>query len=134
MWGRGRQRDDGPPACDIADECELFLLGRYVEHHRTLHRPVPAWVRLNVLAHATTDELAATRPATGLDAESEWATVTAHLAREILDVVGGDPDRLRDLQLRALVPLELRLAIRSQIVLRPAQLVQLVTHELERCR
>ena len=138
MWRRrrsSRPRNADRSAADLANECELFLRGRYVEHVRAASRPVPAWARLNLLAHGTAAELAALR-SERCDGtfESEWAVASAHLANEILANVDGDADRLRELQLRVLIPFELRLALNWPLTMRPTLLVELVSHELERCR
>ena len=136
MWRRRKQgqvhREDVP--CDVGEECQLFLSGSYLEHLRECGRPIPAWVRMNILAHGTIDDLAtvsASEPAGTW--EEAWAAAAAYLAGEILMAVEGDADRLEVLQREVLVPLELQLAAEWRRAFRTGEFVQRVSQELQRC-
>jgi hypothetical protein len=136
MWRRRKPTPHDPPVvpgCEIAQECELFLDGRYVEHLRKARRPIPAWVRLNPVAHGTVDDLrqlvsVAAHPS----AQWDWVTATGRLAGEVLNAVEGDAERLRCLQREILIPLELGLADEWFRSTNAIELVRLVEHELRR--
>ena len=135
MWRhRGPKKPKGEPGSgDLAQECELFLSGRYVECVRPTGRTMPAWVRVNPLAHGSVDDLIALSSVAGDRLLGwDWAGVIGQLAMEILAAVGDDAARLYELQREVLIPLELRLADDAVVVLHPAQLAQVVSRELER--
>jgi hypothetical protein len=54
MWRRRRRgRSTSPDAPrDVAEKCQSFLAGRYVDHLRAAGRPTPPWAQLNSLVHA----------------------------------------------------------------------------------
>lgn len=116
------------------EECQLFVAGRYVEYLRARNRSTPAWAHVNRLAHGSHDDLVdlssglADRPP-----RFEWTSAIAYLAGEILATVRNDEERLRGLQRQVLIPLELRLAGDWLATMRPEQLVELVSRELESC-
>jgi hypothetical protein len=107
-------RDSG-----LADEIELFLRGRLVEHMTVNRRPVPAWAVLNRLAHADRSELVRlvegveiswiTHPST---AQPYWAPAERFVAGHML-ARARTPEELGRLQRAALVPLELGLIERA---------------------
>jgi hypothetical protein len=88
--------------------CEAFLQGTYVEHLMSQRDPVPPWAWLNLLAHATQDELRAV--VQGPPPTSAWPRAQWFLAGEVLDAVDGSSCSLPDLQHDVLVRLELAAA------------------------
>ncbi|HET9732821.1 MAG TPA: hypothetical protein VFP54_09125 [Acidimicrobiales bacterium] len=127
-WFRRNGRRTIPEA-DLAAECEAFLRGesaRLLEDHG---RPVPAWAWVNVLAHADT----ATMLALAVGLEGPWrsqrsreAAVVQHLAAALIDECVSGSTTLAEIQRTRLVPLELRLGKRPDVVLRPEQLNRMV--------
>jgi hypothetical protein len=93
------------PGARLVDECEAFLSGHLAERLST-DGPLPAWVWINLLAHASEEELRAEckRTPRGL-----WEAHRARLAGEVLDLAATSGS-LGDLQRQALIPLELDLA------------------------
>ena len=67
---------------------------------------------------------------TGRFAGSPWVDERARLARELIDVSGGDETSLHDLQRRALLPIELRLD--DLAALTPTGLVNVAVDALHR--
>ncbi len=133
MWHRGPKKPkEEPESGDLPQECELFLSGRYVECVRSTGRTIPAWVRVNPLAHGSATDLIGLSSVAGDRLLGwDWASVIGQLAAEILAAVGDDPARLQELQRDVLIPLELRLADDAVVVMHPAQLAQVVSRELE---
>ncbi len=101
---------------EMVQDCEAFLLGRYVEQLEARCMEVPAWAWTNVLAHGTSDDLRSTADDCQADPEStrEWRAARAYVAAELLDTTSRGRS-LADTQRLLLVPLELRLAARSDV-------------------
>ena len=126
-------------AGDLAEECDAFLAGAYVDLLERRARPVPAWAWLNRLAHADEASLARLGDA-DLDAHRTgtggWRTAQRWLAAVIVDLAGTYPGGVRQIQSEALVPLELALAgsdLDSDLDVR--QVIALVLHTVSRrCR
>jgi hypothetical protein len=96
-------------AAVLCAECELYVDGRFAELWGPTQRDMPAWVRVNEVAHAPLSHLTAIAgPRDGRI--GSWAEVRATLARLLVDAACGDPERARQLQLDALMPVESRLA------------------------
>jgi hypothetical protein len=131
MW----RRDGSVEGHGVADECEAFLAGRYLELLERNEALVPQWAWMNRLAHGTTADLEAiaTHDATPRDRLSQaWADARSYLAAEVLDAYGR-AGTLLTLQRRALVPLELQLASpTSPPVRRPADWVGMVMAAIAR--
>jgi hypothetical protein len=100
----------------MVEECEAFLRGRYVEHLESRALAVPVWAWTNLLAHGTSDDLrqAAAGSQVGPVSTRDWRAARAYVAAELLEAtVRGQP--LGATQRELLVPLELRLAARSDV-------------------
>ena len=116
----------------VADEAEDFLRGHALEALRAQPGDrVPAWRWLDALVHGSL--FTVQRAALGDDdaarfTQSPWVAERARLARELIAMSGGDESAMRELQRRALVPLELRLAALAPLT--PIGLVDLAVHEL----
>lgn len=130
MHWRRRRRKEGEPdralrpsslESDVGDECEAFVAGHYAEYLISRGQDVPAWARLNQVAHADHSELQALVESGRALVESgrapvdrgcpvDWDGVTAGLAAKLLDVAPGAVGGLRGVQLQTLIPLELALA------------------------
>jgi hypothetical protein len=118
------------PAPDgVADECEAFLAGRYVELTRAMGWRVPAWAWLNDLAHGSprvVRRLAAGRRSRGR--RSRWTAIVDELAATVVPP-GADDAAVADLQRDVLVPLELAVAESGEPAT-PADLAAVVDREL----
>lgn len=124
-WQRVRNRSE------IADECEAFLAGRYVEMVIGKYRQLlPAWAWVNPLAHADYSDL--TRLAELSPDRDDPLGFFSYLADEVLLRTGGDDQALRRMQHDALVPLELAL-LRQPNAIDHAELARVIQDLLE-CR
>jgi hypothetical protein len=107
----GKQEVGWPWGSELVAEAEAFLGGRAVEVYRNCQVAVPAWARLNWLAHGHPRELTglARREWGLLRPEGTWAWAVGTLAREILAGSRGDLAIVRLLQRDCLIPMELAL-------------------------
>ena len=111
----------------LISDAEEFLSGGYENHLGRHNDPVPAWARLNVLAHGDLGSLRDIAEVVSNDwPEGLWRTACRLLAQELLAVVRDDSAMLSRLQHATLIPLELYLmdAEVDQTV-GPLELVQL---------
>ena len=101
---------------EMVGECEAFLLGRYVEHLESRSLAVPVWAWTNVLAHGTSDDLRRTADDSrvGPVDTREWRAARAYVAAELLEATARGQS-LAETQRQLIVPLELRLAARSDV-------------------
>ena len=132
MW----RRDKGRSGAALVADCEAFLAGRYLEHVDPPAGLAPPWTWMNLLAHGTVEQLAAALAMSGSGAPSDrssrtWHDARAFLATEVLEAAGGEPGRVRDLQARVLVPLELDLVDVNDVDLSPRAMVSAVVRALE---
>lgn len=101
---------------ELVEESEAFLVGRYVEHLESRAAAVPVWAWTNALAHGTADDLR--RVADGARADQtaahDWRAARAYVAAELLEATARGTS-LAETQRQLLVPLELRLAGRSDV-------------------
>jgi hypothetical protein len=127
-----RMRRWSTPRGAVADEAEGFLQGHALEQLRMPRtRRRPAWLWLNAVIHgslfsvlrvARNDDEADRFP------DAAWTEARARLARELVEVSANDEARMRELQRRALIPLELRLDDLAELP--PARLVDVAINEL----
>jgi hypothetical protein len=120
----------------LVADCEAFLAGHYLEHLDPPLGLAPPWAWLNLVAHATPGELAAASgmncPGSPPDRRARtWHDARAFLAAEVLEAAGGHPGRLKDLQARVLVPIELDLADAGDIAYSPRDMVSAVLRALD---
>lgn len=96
---------------DPVADCEAFLRGRLAEFLEGSGQSVPNWIWINLLAHASHDELRAEATALpgSADRARDWRRSRAYLAAEVL-VLADDPDALFAVQQQVLCPLEADLA------------------------
>lgn len=118
----------------LTSDAEAFLSGRLAERLAGgAAASVPAWAWTNLLAHGTRADLraAASRvPAGPVHGEERWRQARAYLAAEVLGQAGAYGSLAR-LQRDVLVPLELELATRAEVVAWwPAQWVAAVQRAL----
>ncbi len=113
MWrGKARSAVD-----ELAAECEAFLAGRYPEYLECLGQPIPAWAWTNPLAHAPEEQLRGMIAARGraMTPAGGWRHACCYVAGELLDLA-EQRGPLGELQATALVPLELELMSRRDVV------------------
>lgn len=121
-------RDDSHAiSTGIAEDCEAYLSGTYLDRILRRRATVPTWAWLNPLAHRDLPalaELAATMPGDG----PVWsmANAVAWLAREIVGQVGDDAAALHRLQHDVLIGLESDLAAHGDAAPTPQAFVQIV--------
>jgi hypothetical protein len=97
-------------------------------------RTVPAWVRVNQLAHASWTDLASLAESLPPWSSSAWDGAIMFLAGE-LRINAGSPEGLRGLQRDGLIPLELDLLDgRPQAPTTPTELVTMIQAEIGRVR
>jgi hypothetical protein len=104
MWPRCRPRraEDSVVLASVR-----LLRGDGVGLFNELGQGVPAWARVNVLAHSRLSGLAAIKPPRRFARGRGWDVVMADLAVELLSTARGCPEEVDFLQRAALVPLEL---------------------------
>lgn len=121
-WG-----DSGLP-----DEAQAFLEGRLLEQLRATGAGgrTPPWLWLNAVAHGDREAVATLadrrRPVGG--PVTGWRDARSALAQELLTRSGGDERVMRELQRRALVPLEQSLSQVSDLT--PARMVEISVQEM----
>jgi len=116
----------GPPAegTELVAECEVVLCGRYAEHLGERQRRVPAWARVNLLAHGTAEDLQTANALGGQAGTQRWRAERAYLAGEVLGTADQGIATLGDLQRDVVVPVELHLASPERTsALTPSELV-----------
>lgn len=135
---RRRSRDERIEASAdrLTGEWEAVLAGRYVEHLGARHDPVPPWAWVNVLAHATEEELGAlargrSRPGR-LKGFDDWYRALEFLADDILRHLRTTGGSLTQLQRSVLIPLEFDLYGRSDDVRHPGRLAGIVLAAVHR--
>lgn len=117
-------------ALGIADEATAFLEGRLLGLVQASGKSAPPWLWLNALAHADHErlrEIAAT-PAALSETMSDWSSARSALARQLLDLTSGVPEKIEQMQRQVLVPLEGRLGAVAGLT--PDLLFQIVTQEM----
>jgi hypothetical protein len=141
LWSHQVQLWASLSGSGLAEEADAFLRGRLMQQMRRCgwHGRVPPWLWLNALAHgdrATVvvlgrydPQFAAFQPgAPDEPGEVAWRRAQAHIAGELLARSGGSDTRLRALQLRVMVPLELAIGEGTT----PERLVEVAVDELRR--
>ena len=113
MW----RRDARSAADELAAECEAFLAGRYPEYLKHRGDPIPAWAWTNPLAHASEEQLRTmiSTPGDAMGPAGGWPHACCYVAGELLDLA-EQRGPLGELQATALVPLELELMSRRDVV------------------
>lgn len=130
------RRGEGREAMHLVEECSAFLEGRLAHYLEARGHDVPAWAWTNLLAHGVLPDVQRVcrslgRRRNGYLSNGDWQNAQSYLAGEVLERAGNRSDALRLLQMRALVPLELRLAAAGhQSRMNPAQLVSTVLNTL----
>jgi hypothetical protein len=134
LWRRRRATRDARRASDgrelLADECEAYLAGHLARVWSGDASAIPAWIRLNELVHAPPEQIIAIAADADAGAARSWSTVRAALAAVLVRAGGRDPQRIRRLQIDALLALEGRLA-QHDVLVTPRRLVELVESSLD---
>lgn len=115
---RWRKRRAGTAhAGELAADCEAYLQGRLAEHVDARGERVPVWAWTNLLAHGRPSDLrrASAGHRVGPPGTRKWRAARGYLAVEVLEAAERQGS-LSDLQASVLVPLELSLAGRSEVV------------------
>ncbi|MDA8290063.1 MAG: hypothetical protein M0Z33_00025 [Actinomycetota bacterium] len=105
-WHRKRQVPVAPTS-DVVSEAERLLTGRARDAFDA-QRGAPAWVAVNLLAHATPPELRGVAAQCSPDRAAGFSAALGYLAASLLSCAPSAPELLA-LQRSELVPLELRL-------------------------
>jgi hypothetical protein len=115
----------------LADQAEAFVRGELAELLVTVGRPLPSWLALNRLGHASPQVLtrvARGQAGVGAGTDPGWADDERALAVRLLNG-RRDPDDVRRLQREVLVPLELRLIAESRV--EPLTVGQVIRRAIE---
>src|SRR4051794_30164190 len=106
---------------DLAAECSAYLAGDYRVFALRNGMPPAAWHWINAPAHGSLEDVAScARRACGSEGRFEWPDCEAFVAAEALGACHGDRSALLELQQTSLIPLELAVMRRHQLV--PARL------------
>ncbi len=129
MWTCGRRAEERA----LVVECEAFFSGHYAQYLDGKNFRVPAWARLNVLAHGSPDDIATL--ATGDSPHSSsgssiWHQALAFLAQELMSRTSQEGS-LAELQRSTPVPLELNLVGQRAPPVPPATFVSTVLGVLD---
>ena len=98
---------------ELVSECEAVVVGRYAEVLIRQAKPVPVWAWTNLLAHGSLAVLQhEARTPVAIGPDHAWRAARSYLATELVARC-PDEQRLTDLQVSVLRPLELDLAARG---------------------
>ncbi|HUZ20248.1 MAG TPA: hypothetical protein VMU75_06740 [Acidimicrobiales bacterium] len=119
LGGRAAHRrlEHEAPEVELGEDCAAFLVGRLAETHEARGVVVPVWAWANLLAHGSEEELAqaaASSPSAAAP-NAGWRKARSYLAARVI-AAAGTAASLGELQHRVLVPLELELAARTDVV------------------
>jgi hypothetical protein len=132
MWPRRRHREDEE---SIVVASVRLLSGDAIGLFKESRQGVPAWARINLLAHSEVATLARMKAPRRISRANRWDAMVANLAAELLILGHGRPEEVSFLQLAALVPLELALlGGKLPDPLTPGQLGVLVVSALYRAQ
>lgn len=96
-----------PEARQLVEESEAFLAGRAAALFERDCTPVPLWAYVNEIAHSDPKRVVAAAASITPDTRIDHPRVAmAALAREIVLMAWGDEERIREIQLERLLPLE----------------------------
>ncbi|MGD0392002.1 MAG: hypothetical protein ABSC41_05105 [Acidimicrobiales bacterium] len=110
-WFGRQRRSSRRDEAALVIEASAFLTGDFAVHLASTTAGVPAWARVNSLAHAPPPllvrdlEMRRYVPAR----VGSWARITFDILQELVELASGHTDRIEQLQRECLIPLELRL-------------------------
>lgn len=125
MWAKLKRKAKDPFQSDgdslgedgsrLVDEVAAFLSGSSKEWFLGEGRQVPVWAYLNKVVHSEPQALRrlGARAPQELGLGAGWRQAVAVLAKETVDLAGGDFGAIRRLQLECLFPLESALMSRN---------------------
>lgn len=122
----------------IADECDAFLRGEYVEFATEWGWDIPVWAWINAVAHADNERLAELavfgfRRETALAGRRDWNRAASYIASAVLEEASHPGCELAAIQGSLFIPLELLLIDdESTWDLSPNQLVAVALAVLHR--
>jgi hypothetical protein len=113
---RRRRSDFG--GNELGEECVAFLTGTLADRWDARGVPIPVWAWTNLLAHGTETLIAESisQPHLHRGPVWRWRTARSYLAYEVLEITQRSSP-LVGLQTAVLVPLELDLASRPEVLL-----------------
>jgi hypothetical protein len=106
VWPRRHHPEDGE---SVVVASMRLLSGDAVGLFKESGQAVPAWARVNLLAHSELATLARMKAPRRISDANRWDTMVANLAAELIVLGHSRPEEVSFLQLAALVPLELAL-------------------------
>jgi hypothetical protein len=111
---RRRAATPAPSSPTLADECESFLNGAYIEHLLDHDSEVPAWAWINAIAHAAPDRIAELANESSIPRSKRadyraWQVVIRAIAEEVMEAADGRPSDVEQIQVLTLMPLEFAL-------------------------
>jgi hypothetical protein len=133
---RFRRRASAPNSSTsfVADECESFLAGEYVDRLLDLDREIPAWAWVNTIAHAAPGRVAELANETSMPPSMRadyraWMTVIRAIAEDVLVAATDSATTVEEIQALTLMPIEF--ALMSNPV-GPRTTLRVVEHALKR--
>jgi hypothetical protein len=134
IWRHGRRSPEGddakPAQPTLADACQAYVAGQYADIWQASSGSLPAWVRLNEVAHAPLAQLVSVaRQAPSDGVATTWPDARARLARMLVDAAAHDEGEARRLQIEILQPLESRVGHLAAFVT-PRRLIEIVEASL----
>jgi hypothetical protein len=118
----------------LVEETEAFLNGRLVDVVEAVDGPLPAWVEVNWVVHASPAELLEVGRGPGVPAPvGTWPWARAVLLRELLASSGEDLDAIAEHQRRCLIPVELDLMSEGGRYATPSDVVITAVVRLRHC-
>ncbi len=111
-------------------EAEALLTGHYEQYEQPHPEPVPAWSRINMLAHGDVEAIrrvgSSTPVSVGAPREADrlWLDLQRIIALDLLALADDEPLLVAHLQRAVLVPLELQLMEAPSNELRAAHVLQ----------
>jgi hypothetical protein len=131
---RRRASPTPPPPSLVADECESFLAGEYIDRLLDLDREVPAWAWINAIAHAAPARLAelareASSPPSMRADYRAWHIVIRAIAEDVLTTATDTSSTVEEIQSLTLMPIEFALMSNP---IGPRTTLRVVEHALKR--
>jgi hypothetical protein len=118
----------------VADECESFLSGVYVDHLLDRDREVPSWAWINLIAHASPERLAelaneGPSPSMARSDYRAWRIVIRTIAENVLAAATETATPIAEIQSLTLMPIEFALMANP---VGPRTTLRVVEHALKR--
>jgi hypothetical protein len=131
---RRRATPTPAPSSVVADECESFLAGEYIDRLLDLDREVPSWAWINAIAHAAPSRIVelASEPSSPPSMRADyraWRMVIREIAEDVLATAMDTSATVEEIQSLTLMPIEFALMSNP---IGPRTTLRVVEHALKR--